>query len=493
MDPGRLLNERVEEHPHKVALVAKNERVDFLTLSRRVNRLAHVLCEAGIKRNDKVGILLPNAPEFVVAYLAVQRVGGVAMPLDMKFLQRDCDEMLDFADSPLLITSPSAEVSASVRRPVVTVEKEQVRFKGEILDPPDSDLGLERSPEDEAACLYTSGSTGQPKLAVLTFENLSCFPRVLRDIYATPPGEVCGMLLPMSHVSGPIAIQELVENGTTLVIFDLMTERRGILRSLQENKVSLVWGVMPIYQLLIHEAKLREFDTRGLRLLAVMGMETPVSFLRELSKVFPHTAVVQGYGLTETTGAVIGTPPAEFRRKMESIGRPASFMEVRVVDPEGRPLPPKQYGDIVMRGPAVMKGYYRDEAATRERIRDGWLYTGDLGYLDEEGYLYLLGRTDDMIITGGLNVFPGEVEDVIRRHPKVKDVAVVGIPDPRRGAIVKAFVVPSSETTKEEILKHCRANLPGFKCPRIIELREELPMTSSGKISRSALRRAGRS
>ncbi len=493
MDPGRLLNERVKEHPHKVALIAKNERVDFLTLSRRVNRLAHVLCEAGIKRNDKVGILLPNAPEFVVACLAVQRAGGAAMPLDMKFLQRDVDEILNFADSPLLITSPSGEVSASVRRTVVTVEKEQVRFKGEVLDPPDSDLRLERPPEDEAACLYTSGSTGRPKLAVLTFENLSCFPRALRDIYATTPEEVCGMLLPMSHVSGPIAIQESVENGTTMVIFDLMTERRGILQSLQENGVSLVWGVMPIFQLLIREAKAREFDARGLRLLIVMGMETPVSFLRELSQAFPHTAVVQGYGLTETTGLVIGTPPADFRRKMDSIGRPAGFMEVRVIGPEGRHLPPKRHGEVVMRGPAVMKGYYRDGAATRERIKDGWLYTGDFGYFDEDGYLYLLGRTDDMIITGGLNVFPCEVEDVIRRHPKVKDVAVVGIPDPRRGAIVKAFVVPSSETTKEEILKYCRANLPGFKCPRTIEFREELPMTSTGKISRSALRRAERS
>jgi len=281
--------------------------------------------------------------------------------------------------------------------------------------------------------------------------------------------------LPMSHVSGPIAIQESVENGTTMVIFDLMTERRGILQSLQENGVSLVWGVMPIFQLLIREAKAREFDARGLRLLIVMGMETPVSFLRELSQAFPHTAVVQGYGLTETTGLVIGTPPADFRRKMDSIGRPAGFMEVRVIGPEGRHLPPKRHGEVVMRGPAVMKGYYRDGAATRERIKDGWLYTGDFGYFDEDGYLYLLGRTDDMIITGGLNVFPCEVEDVIRRHPKVKDVAVVGIPDPRRGAIVKAFVVPSSETTKEEILKYCRANLPGFKCPRTIEFREELP------------------
>jgi len=140
-----------------------------------------------------------------------------------------------------------------------------------------------------------------------------------------------------------------------------------------------------------------------------------------------------------------------------------------------------------------MKGFYRNEAATKERIKDGWLHTGDVGYLDEEGYLYLLGRTDDMIITGGLNVFPGEVEDVIRRHPKVKDVAVVGLPDPGRGTIVKAVIVPSSEITKEEVLKFCRLNLPPFKCPRMVEFRDELPKTSTGKISRSALRRMEKS
>ncbi|OQC72358.1 MAG: Long-chain-fatty-acid--CoA ligase [Deltaproteobacteria bacterium ADurb.Bin002] len=224
-----------------------------------------------------------------------------------------------------------------------------------------------------------------------------------------------------------------------------------------------------------------------------MGMETPVDFMREMSQAFPHTAVVQGYGLTETSGVVIGTPPRDAVRKMQSIGRPVHFMDVRIVDAKGNPLPPKRHGEIVVKGAAVMKGYYRNEAATKERIKDGWLHTGDVGCLDEEGYLYLLGRTDDMIITGGLNVFPGEVEDVIRRHPKVKDVAVVGLPDPGRGTIVKAVIVPSSEITKEEILKFCRLNLSPFKCPRMVEFRDDLPKTSTGKISRGALRRMEKS
>jgi long-chain acyl-CoA synthetase len=493
LNSGRLLNERIKTHPRKIAVVAKSEQLDFLTLNQRANRLAHVLAGQGVKCNDKVGILLPNSPEFVVAYLAVQKAGGVTVPLDMKLPPKDVDAILRFADARLLVTLPSAESIADIKQPMVTVEKEQIKCKGEILHPPDDDWGVDRSAGDEATYLYTSGSTGQPKLAVLTHENLSCFPRVVQEIYATSSEEVYGLLLPMSHVSGPIAIQELIEHGTTLVFLDLMTERRGALQSIQENKVTLIWGVVPLYRLLIHEAKIRKFDTSRLRILAVMGMETPVDFMREMSQAFPHTAVVQGYGLTETSGVVIGTPPRDAVRKMQSIGRPVHFMDVRIVDAKGNPLPPKRHGEIVVKGAAVMKGYYRNEAATKERIKDGWLHTGDVGCLDEEGYLYLLGRTDDMIITGGLNVFPGEVEDVIRRHPKVKDVAVVGLPDPGRGTIVKAVIVPSSEITKEEILKFCRLNLSPFKCPRMVEFRDDLPKTSTGKISRGALRRMEKS
>jgi len=488
-NPGQLITERAKEHPKKVALIAKNERVDYETLNRWANRLAHVLSQEGVKRGDKVGILLPNSPEFIVAYLAVQKVGGVTVPLDMKLPHQDVDTLLAFSEANILITLPAMEGLVMTDRCVITLEKDWIRRRGELLDPPATEIGVEREKDDEATYLYTSGSTGRPKLAVLTLENVHCFPQVMHEIYGLTPDEIFGMVLPMSHVSGPIIAQELAEHGSTLAIFDLMTERRTIIQSLVDHKVTLLWGVVPIYQLLVHEAKMKPCDMKDLRIIAVMGMETSVEFMRELARTFPHTTVVQGYGLTETAGVVIGTPPADALRKMKSIGRPASFMEVRVVDLMGRPLPPYEQGEIVMRGPANMKGYYRDEAATAERIKDGWLHTGDVGYVDDDGYLYLLGRTDDMIITGGLNVFPAEVEDVIRKHPQVKEVAVVGVPDTRRGEIVKAVIVPAGEVTKEAIAKLCREHLPIFKCPRAIEFREELPKTSTGKIARSALRR----
>jgi acyl-CoA synthetase (AMP-forming)/AMP-acid ligase II len=487
-NPGQLFNERAKEHPHKVAVIAKDERVDYVTLNRRANRLAHALLKQGIRGHDRVGILLPNSSAFVVAYLAVQKVGGVAVPLDMKLPPQDVDELLKFDEAQLLITVPRMEGAVPTGRLVIAVEKDQVWCRGELLHASEDDVGVDRPADDEATYLYTSGSTGRPKVAVLTLGNLDCFPHVMYEIYGLTSHDVFGMVLPMSHVSGPIVVQELAARGSTLAILDLMTGGRAVLQSIAENRVSIIWGVMPIFQLLIREAKMRPYDMSSLHIIAVMGMETPVEFMNELSRTFPTALVLQGYGLTETAGVQVGTPPQEAIRKMKSIGRPASFMEVCIVDAEGRPLSAFESGEIIMRGPAIMKGYYRDEAATEERIRDGWLYTGAVGYFDEDGYLYLLGRTDDMIITGGLNVFPAEVEDVIRQHPQIKEVAVIGAPDPKRGAVVKAVIVPGGEVTKEEVLEFCRDHLAPFKCPRLVEFREELPKTSTGKIARGALR-----
>lgn len=487
-NPVWLLNKMEEQFPEKVAIIYKNETLDFMTLNRRANRLAHVLYTIGMKTGNRIGILFPNCPEFVVAYLAVQKAGGVAVPLDVRLVPEEISRVLYAVQASCLITLPSIKPPELGSRPIITIEKELIWIQGKLLGPPDSSLGIDRAPDDEATYLLTSGSTGRPKLAILTLENLRCFPRAMRELFNTTPSDVYGMLLPMSHVSGPVVIQELIEHGTTLVLFGRL-DGRNILQTIQEHKVSLMWGVAPIYRLLIQAAKRGEFDTRNLRLLAVMGMETPLSFLEELSQAFPNTAVVQGYGLTETSGPIIGVSPSDAARKLGSVGRPASFMEVRVVDSEGKPLSPGEYGEIIVKGPAVMKGYYRDKRATKDRIKGGWLYTGDIGRFDEEGYFYLSGRKDDMIITGGLNVFPGEVEEVIGKHPQVKEVAVVGIPDPRRGEIIEAVIVPrSNNISKKEILAFCKNRLADYKCPRSIRFVTELPRTTTGKISRNALR-----
>lgn len=488
LNPGWLSNEKAEKFPHKTAVIYKGENLDFLTLNRRANRLAHVLSDLGVREGDKAGILFPNSPEFVVSYLAILKIGGVVVPFDTRVAPEEIHRMLDFVQASCLITLPSVIPCELEDKAVVHVEGETIKIQDRILDPPDSSMGLECDPDKEAVCLSTSGSTGMQKLAVLTLGNLSCFPVVMREIFAATPSAIYGMTLPMSHVSGPIIVQEVFETGTTLALINSL-DGKHILQSIEKYGISLIWSVAPIYRLLANAAKKGGFDARSLKTLAVMGMETPLTLLKELSHVFPDTAIVQGYGLTETAGPIIGTLPKDAQRKLGSIGRPASFMEVKVVDDEGGDLPVGQAGEIIVKGPAVMKGYYNDPEATEKRIKNGWLYTGDIARFDEDGYLYMAGRKDDMIITGGLNVFPAEIEDVLSRHPEVKEAAVVGIPDEKRGQIVEAIIVPASDNvSKKEILEFCRENLAGYKCPRSIRFVSELPKTSTGKIPRSSLR-----
>ena len=484
-DPGSLLNIRAREFPHRAAIVFRKETVDFLTLNCRANRLAHALSDMGVRYGDKAGILIPNSPEFVIAYLAIRKVGGVAVPLDIRLREEDVDELLDFTEAAILLTTPDIKVSQ--KRPSLMIKGDTITSKGNILDPSEQDMGVDPPSDAEAAYLCTSGSTGGRKVVALTLENLNQFPKIMRAIFETRDDDIYGMLLPMSHVSGPVIIHELIRHGTRLVIFDQL-RGRSILQSIEKNGVTVTWGVSPIGNLLVRAAKKRNLNTSKLRVMILMGMEVPLSLVRELTDAFPSTAVVQGYGLTETSGVIAGTLPKDAISHMGSIGRPASCIEIMIMDDKGSALPQGREGEIAVRGPAVMKGYHKNSRATRQRIRDSWLLSGDIGCFDEDGYLYHMGRRDDMIISGGLNLFPAEVEDVIRKLPGVSDVAVAGVPDPKRGQVVKASIVCSPEGSEEEILKLCREALLSHKRPRIVEFCPELPKTSSGKVSRSAIR-----
>lgn len=484
-NPGSLLNISAREFPHRAAIVFREEVVDFCTLNSRANRLAHALSDIAVGYGDKVGILIPNSPEFVVAYLAIQKVGGVAVPFDIRLKEEDVDELLDFTEATAIVTTTGIKVSQ--KRPSLTIKGDTITSRCKVVDPSEQDMGVDLPSDAEAAYLYTSGSTGRQKVVVLTLENINQFPGIMKDLFGTGDDDVYGMLLPMSHVSGPIAIHELIRHGTKLVIFDQL-RGRNILQSIESNGVTVTWGVPPIFKILVRAAKRGNFNTSKLRIMVLMGMEVPLSLMQELTETFPSTAVVQGYGLTETAGVIAGTPPKVAINHLGSIGRPASCVEIKIVDDKGSALPHGEYGEIAIRGPVVMKGYYKNSGATQQRIHDGWLLSGDIGYFDEDGYLYHMGRNDDMIISGGLNIFPAEVEDVIRRLPGVSDVAVVGVTDPERGQVIKALIVRSSEISEEDILRWCRESLPSYKCPRIVQFCSELPRTTTGKISRSAIR-----
>jgi long-chain acyl-CoA synthetase len=243
-----------------------------------------------------------------------------------------------------------------------------------------------------------------------------------------------------------------------------------------------------VFQLLLGIPDLSRYDTRSVQIAAMMGTSIPLPLLQAFQAAQPHIKVIQGYGLTETSPVITLVDPAQARAKMGSIGRPVPGVEVKIIDQAGTELPVGEPGEIITRGPLVMKGYFRNEEATASRIRDGWLYTGDIGKRDSDNYFYHLGRRDDMIITGGLNVYPAELENLIYTYPGVQEAIVFPIDDPKRGYVIGAAVVPRPEMNlvESELLRFLRANLANFKVPQRIVIRNSLPRTSSGKIIRDA-------
>ncbi len=304
----------------------------------------------------------------------------------------------------------------------------------------------------------------------------------------TSEDDVLGCLLPMSHITGPILCNELVVRGSTLFIFDQLRPDK-ILSGIGRQRVTYFHSVPPIFEALLHVPHKERFDLSSLRFIAMMGTSVPLPLLQTFKKTFPSVAVIQGYGLAETSPFITLLPLEYEQQKMGSIGVAVPRAEVKLVNEQGEEVPEQDVGELIVKGPMLMKGYHNNPEATRERIRDGWLYTGDLCRKDKDGFYYHLGREDDMIIVGGLNVYPAEVEQVLQGHPLVQEVGVVGMPDKDRGEIIKAAVVvnPGSELTKKEIIAYCKERLATFKVPKIVELWDELPKSSTGKIARRLL------
>jgi len=341
--------------------------------------------------------------------------------------------------------------------------------------------------DDDALILYTSGTTGEPKGVVLSYRNLAQYPMVMDRLGITDASTMRGCILPMSHIVGPVVCNELAQRGYTLVIFD------------QINPVTLLEGIQKASSHGVRERadriststgrkKSRELRYRQRENRRDDGHDHSITLTTGVPDGAAHIKVIQGYGLTETSPMITLVEPDRAVAKMGSIGRAVAGVEVRIVNASGQEVAAGEPGEIITRGLHVMKGYFRKPAATAERIRDGWFYTGDIGKRDADGYYYHLGRRDDMIITGGLNVYPAELENMIYTYPGVQETVVFAIPDSKRGQVLGAAVVarPGSQLSEKELLAFLRANLANFKVPDRIVVRESLPRTSSGKTIRDA-------
>ncbi|HTM06969.1 MAG TPA: AMP-binding protein [Verrucomicrobiae bacterium] len=491
--PADVLAAAARRFPQKIALIFKDEELTFGALDRKVSALAAHLRDSRIDPGDRVGLLLPNSIAFALAYYATQRAGAVTVVLDARLKGKELAGVLRDADLKLLIThqklaGDAREAAAQSKKVSFWIvegageESFERRLEGERDFTPAA-----RAAEDDALILYTSGTTGEPKGVVLNSVNLAQFPRVMAAMHHTTAETIWGCILPMSHISGPIYLNEIADKASRMVIFDQFNPVT-LLEGIQKHRVTVFHGVPIIFQLLLNLPNLKSYDTSSVELAGMMGTTVPLALMRAFKSAQPHVKVIQGYGLTETSPLLTLTEPQMADAKMASIGRAVPGIEIKIVDDSGRALPEGEAGEIVTRGPHVMKGYFRRAAATAERIRGDWFYTGDIGKKDADGYFYHLGRKDDMIITGGLNVYPAEVENMLAEHPAVEEAVVFPIAEPKRGHVIGAAVVsrPGQRAAEKELLGFLRANLASFKVPQKIVVRDSLPRNATGKVIRDA-------
>jgi long-chain acyl-CoA synthetase len=455
-------------------------------LDDRSARLATLLREHGLARGDRVGVMLPNVLEFPVAYYGVLRAGGIVVPMNVLLKRREIAFYLEDSGSKLLLAwhgflGDAADGAADAGSELFAVEPEAFAATLDALDPT-ADL-IDTDAEDTAVILYTSGTTGKPKGAELSHRNLDQNSEIAsRTTLMVSAGDVVLGALPLFHSFGQtVGMNASMRVGACLTLVPRFDPGEA-LATIARDGVTHFYGVPTMYGALLHHPGREDFDTSSLRICMTGGASMPVEVLHGFEAAF-DTELMEGYGLSETSPVASSGHPGQVR-KAGSIGTPIERVEMRIVDEDDAEVPQGEVGEIVIRGHNIMKGYWQRPEATAEAMRGGWFHSGDLGKVDEDGYFYVVDRKKDMIIRGGYNVYPREVEELLYEHPAIREAAVLAVPHPEWGEEVGAAVVlePGEEVAAEEISAWVRERIAAYKYPRVVWFLEELPKGPTGKI-----------
>jgi long-chain acyl-CoA synthetase len=485
--------------PHRPAFVFRERRVSYADLQRRVLKLAECLRGLGVKPGDRVVLMMPNVPEFATGYFGILAAEGTVVPLnpllkseEVRYILEDsgATAMVCLQASQLLVQEAHRELTRRVPCLVLDVAPESPGGS-DIEAAPSPGIGFPQlDAEDVAACLYTSGTTGRPKGALLTHRNLLANVESFHEVLNLAEGEVFLAVLPLFHAyGGTVLLLEPLSVGATIVL-----EPRFIpdlvLRAIAEHRVSFFAGVPSMFAVLAEHPR-PALDFTAWRLCISGGAPLPPPVLEAFEAKY-GVHIYEGYGPTECAPVLTVNPPGG-NRKVGSVGPPLPRVELQVVDERGERLSPGEVGEIVARGPNVMKGYLNRPEETAEALRGGWYHTGDLGRMDQDGYFYIVDRQNDLILVGGLNVYPREVELVLGSHPAVAEAAVIGIPDRVRGEVPRGLVILKNgqKVGAHELLRWCRQRLANYKVPRTITFVPDLPRTATGKVLKAALRERG--
>ncbi|HET9164079.1 MAG TPA: long-chain fatty acid--CoA ligase [Solirubrobacterales bacterium] len=481
-----ILTESAGRTPDAAAIRLGEVELSYGALDDLSARLATLLREKGIERGDRVGVMLPNVPEFPVAYYGVLRAGATVVPMNVLLKRREIAFYLEDSGAKLLLAwhgfhGEACDGAADAGAEPIEVEPQ--RF-ATVLSEHEPTPGLAATDaEDTAVILYTSGTTGKPKGAELTHANLGRNADVsARTTSEIAAGDVVLGALPLFHSFGQtVAMNASLKVGACLTLVPKFDPGEA-LATMQRDGVTHFYGVPTMFGALLHHPERESFDTSSLRICITGGASMPVEVLRGFEDAF-GAKVMEGYGLSETSPVACSNHP-DRERKAGSIGTPIEGVEMKVVDENDEEVAQGEVGEIVIRGHNIMKGYWQRPDATEEAMRGGWFHSGDMAKVDEDGYFYIVDRKKDLIIRGGYNVYPREVEEVLYEHPKIREAAVVGVPHDEWGEEIGAAVVlhEGEELSSEEVSAYVKERIAAYKYPRLVWFLEELPKGPTGKI-----------
>ncbi|RJP21368.1 MAG: long-chain-fatty-acid--CoA ligase [Candidatus Abyssobacteria bacterium SURF_5] len=497
-----LLARSVGSFPNREAVVDDNARLTYKDFDNLANNLAYYLQELGVKKGDRIAILMPNSWEFAVAYYGIIRIGAIAVLLNWRCSSSEIEYMLnDSGASYLLMNSEYWDKIKPVQK--------QLRLKGihccgeaaPAATKPFGDL-LKQAPKsvkadppviqsDGAAILYTSGTTGRPKGALQTHRNCVSNAIIASRLAEGSETDRTLIIAPMFHATGINSqLTAFLSIGGCCVIRPFFLPN-DTLAKIQEEKITFGAGVAAMFYFLLNLPDWADYDLSSLKYFFMGGSPVPVELFNQLAKALPHVKFGNVWGLTESTSIVTYNPHVDILRIPEAVGPPVPVLEVKVLDPDAKEQERGAVGELCVKGPSVVRGYWNNPEASRNTIIDGWLRTGDLGYMDEDGYVYIVDRIKDMIVSGGENIYCIEVENALMQHPAVLDAAVVGVPDPVMQEAVKAVIClkPGMTATENEIKEHCKKLIASYKKPKHVVFSDSmLPRNPGGKVLKSALK-----
>ena len=500
MNLAGVAEERVKEQGELVSLFCEGREITNVEMLRASRRLARALKDLGVKRGDRVILQVPNCPEVLQGFNAIWKIGAVVVPIN--YLVGEEETAYIYRDSGAKVV-----ISSSVFFPKIRAGREKAPGLATVIlvDPevPPGFLSyprlIEKSPEemevadmaDEelAALIYTAGTTGRPKGVMHTHLSLYSNARMQAESISLPDGMISIFVLPLCHSYGIASMNlGLFRRGGGAVLLSTFNVE-AIFSAIQKYRAHLLAGVPTMYVFMLLFAEPKKYDLSSMKYWFCGSAPLALETFKRFQETFGFE-IIEGWGLTEA-GANNSVNPLEGLKKVGSIGLPMKGTEMRVVDNGGNPLPPRKAGEILIGGPMLMKGYWNKPEETAEVLRGGWLHTGDVGYVDEDGYFWITDRKKDLIIKAGENISPRTIEEVLFKHPKVSEAAVIGMKDEVYGEEIKAFLVlkPGQEATAEEIIEHCQKKLTSFLVPKKVVFLKALPKSLVGKVLKKELRK----